>query len=79
MIDQPADTFPLALVDVSAERDPVAAAANWSPPMRCCRSPWRTARRSSAMLIRVAPDEHVLMLSVHHVVFDEWSDQVFPA
>ncbi|MFD6286392.1 amino acid adenylation domain-containing protein, partial [Streptomyces sp. NPDC060205] len=77
VIDQPADTFPLALVDVSAERDPVAAARELVaadavlPFALAADSPIR------AMLIRVAPDEHVLMLSVHHIVFDEWSDQVF--
>ncbi|MFJ4243824.1 amino acid adenylation domain-containing protein, partial [Streptomyces iakyrus] len=77
VIDQPADPFPLALVDVSAERDPVAAARELVaadavlPFALAADSPLR------AMLIRVAPDEHVLMLSVHHIVFDEWSDQVF--
>lgn len=29
-----------------------------------------------ATLIRVAPDEHVLALSMHHVVFDEWSGRI---
>src|SRR5581483_7249592 len=27
-------------------------------------------------LIRLRPDEHVLALSLHHVVFDEWSGQI---
>ncbi|MGI5423693.1 non-ribosomal peptide synthase/polyketide synthase [Streptomyces sp. CA-179760] len=77
VIDQPAETFPLVLVDVSAERDPVAAARELIvadavlPFALAADSPIR------AMLIRVAPDEHVLMVSVHHIVFDEWSDQVF--
>ncbi|MGC5568994.1 condensation domain-containing protein, partial [Streptomyces sp. FR-108] len=30
-----------------------------------------------ATLFRLAPDEHVLALAMHHVVFDEWSDRIF--
>ncbi|WP_261991509.1 non-ribosomal peptide synthetase, partial [Streptomyces sp. OR43] len=77
VIDQPADAFPLALVDVSAERDPVAAARELVAADAVLPFDLAADALIRALLIRVAPDEHVLALSVHHVVFDEWSDQVF--
>ncbi|MGC5568993.1 condensation domain-containing protein, partial [Streptomyces sp. FR-108] len=30
-----------------------------------------------ATLLRLAPAEHVLVVALHHVVFDEWSDRIF--
>ncbi|MFJ6574306.1 amino acid adenylation domain-containing protein, partial [Streptomyces sp. NPDC091292] len=77
VVDQPSDMFPLALVDVSAERDPETSARELVAADAA--QPFDLAADSliRAMLIRVAPDEHVLALSVHHVVFDEWSDQIF--
>src|SRR6266699_2980714 len=30
-----------------------------------------------ACLVRLAADEHMLVLSVHHAVFDEWSEGIF--
>ncbi|MEU8530895.1 amino acid adenylation domain-containing protein, partial [Streptomyces sp. NPDC048629] len=77
VIDEPAETFPLALVDVSAERDPVAAARELVGADAVLPFDLAADSLIRAMLIRVAPDEHVLALSVHHVVFDEWSDQIF--
>ncbi|MFJ2261195.1 amino acid adenylation domain-containing protein, partial [Streptomyces sp. NPDC087844] len=76
LIDSPAE-FMLPLVDVSGEPDPVIAArdlvaADAAVPFDLARGPLMRAT-----LVRLAPDEHVLALSVHHVVFDEWSDRVF--
>ncbi|MFE4337391.1 amino acid adenylation domain-containing protein, partial [Streptomyces sp. NPDC056831] len=77
VMDQPSEMFPLALVDVSAERDPVAAARELVAADAVLPFDLAADSLIRAMLIRVAPDEHVLALSVHHVVFDEWSDEVF--
>ena len=30
-----------------------------------------------ARLLRLAPDDHILVLVIHHIAFDEWSTQVF--
>ncbi|MFC9249713.1 amino acid adenylation domain-containing protein, partial [Streptomyces sp. NPDC057136] len=77
VIDQPPEAFPLVLVDVSAERDPVASARGLVAADAALPFDLAADSLIRASLIRVAPDEHVLALSVHHVVFDEWSDQIF--
>ncbi|MFD3658897.1 amino acid adenylation domain-containing protein, partial [Streptomyces sp. NPDC058620] len=77
VIDQPSETFPLVLVDVSAERDPEASARELVAADAALPFDLAADSLIRAMLIRVAPDEHVLALSVHHVVFDEWSDRIF--
>ncbi|MCW6008653.1 amino acid adenylation domain-containing protein, partial [Micromonospora sp. CPCC 205371] len=74
VIDPPRP-FPLPMADVSgggvavadwlAAQDAVAAFDLADGPL--CR----------ALLIRLAPDEHMLALSVHHVAFDEWSERIF--
>ncbi|MGN9822086.1 amino acid adenylation domain-containing protein, partial [Streptomyces sp. SD11] len=76
LIDSPRE-FMLPLVDVSGEPDPMTAARDLvavdaTVPFDLTRGPL-----VRATLVRLAPDEHVLALSVHHVVFDEWSDRVF--
>ncbi|MFI2352086.1 amino acid adenylation domain-containing protein [Streptomyces sp. NPDC019443] len=76
LIDAPS-AFPLPLIDVSTEGDPLHAAgklvaADEATPFDLAGGPL-----IRAMLIRVAPDEHVLALSMHHVVSDEWSTRIF--
>ncbi|WP_314413681.1 non-ribosomal peptide synthetase [Streptomyces sp. DSM 40484] len=76
LIDPPS-AFPLPLIDVSTEGDPLHAAgklvaADEATPFDLADGPL-----IRAMLIRVAPDEHVLALSMHHVVSDEWSTRIF--
>ncbi|MFC9249714.1 amino acid adenylation domain-containing protein, partial [Streptomyces sp. NPDC057136] len=76
VIDPPAP-FPLPVVDVSEATDPVAAAhalvaADAATPFDLTNGPL-----VRAALIRLAPDEHVLALTMHHVVTDEWSERIF--
>ncbi|MFJ6574310.1 amino acid adenylation domain-containing protein, partial [Streptomyces sp. NPDC091292] len=76
MIDPPAP-FPLPVVDVSEAADPVGAAhalvaADAATPFDLTNGPL-----VRAALIRLALDEHVLALTMHHVVTDEWSERIF--
>ncbi|WP_330327930.1 non-ribosomal peptide synthetase [Streptomyces pseudovenezuelae] len=75
-VDAPAG-FPLPLIDVSGEPDPVVAArelvaGDAAVPFDLAQGPL-----VRATLVRLAPDQHVLAVTVHHIVFDEWSDRVF--
>ncbi|MFD4562314.1 amino acid adenylation domain-containing protein, partial [Streptomyces sp. NPDC058469] len=76
VIDPPAPLL-LPVADVSGEADLGAAA--WVLMAADVALPFDLAGGSliRALLIRLAPDEHVLALSMHHVVFDEWSKGVF--
>ena len=75
VIDPPGE-FPLPLTDVSGEADPARAvrdllAAEVMRPFDLTAGPLIRAR-----LVRVAAWEHVLAVTVHHVVFDEWSGRI---
>ncbi|MHA4999279.1 condensation domain-containing protein, partial [Streptomyces sp. SD18] len=76
VIDPPTPVV-LPVVDVSGDADPLSAAERLvaqdaSTPFELALGPLvRT------LLIRLGDDAHVLALSVHHAVFDEWSDHVF--
>ncbi|MGW5658476.1 condensation domain-containing protein, partial [Streptomyces humi] len=76
VIDRPTPCA-LPLADVSAAADRGAAA--WALMSADAALPFSLSDGPliRALLIRLAPDEHVLALSMHHVVFDEWSKQVF--
>ncbi|MFJ2264725.1 amino acid adenylation domain-containing protein, partial [Streptomyces sp. NPDC087844] len=76
VIDPP-KPLPLPVADVSGEEDLGAAA--WILMAADVALPFDLAAGPlvRALLIRLAPDEHVLALSMHHVVFDEWSKGVF--
>ncbi|MGC5568942.1 amino acid adenylation domain-containing protein, partial [Streptomyces sp. FR-108] len=76
VIDPP-EPLPLPVADVSGEADLGAAA--WVLMAADVALPFDLAAGPlvRALLIRLAPDEHVLALSMHHVVFDEWSKGVF--
>ncbi|MEU3104023.1 amino acid adenylation domain-containing protein [Streptomyces griseoflavus] len=54
----------------AAEVASVVAAFAWSP-MDLAAGPL-----ARALLVRCAPGEHVLVLNVHHIVFDDWSTGV---
>ncbi|MFJ1551977.1 amino acid adenylation domain-containing protein, partial [Streptomyces sp. NPDC088246] len=75
VIDEPAP-FELRVVEVPTGADPVVAvrgvvAADAQVPFDLARGPLLRAT-----LIRVAAQEHVLALSMHHVVSDEWSGRI---
>ncbi|WP_035798962.1 non-ribosomal peptide synthetase [Kitasatospora mediocidica] len=65
--------------DLSGEPDPEAAARtqldelSTTPFDLGAEAPLRTR------LLRLGPDHHVLLLAVHHIVFDGWSTQVLLA
>ncbi|WP_344591682.1 amino acid adenylation domain-containing protein, partial [Actinomadura vinacea] len=76
VIDQPA-SLSLPIADVSTGPDPLRAAerlvaADAGAPFDLAAGPL-----IRACLIRLTAEEHVLALSVHHVIFDEWSAGVF--
>ncbi|MFF0526724.1 amino acid adenylation domain-containing protein, partial [Actinomadura nitritigenes] len=76
VIDPPSP-FRLPVVDVSAAADPREAAgllvgADAVEPFDLAAGPL-----IRACLVRLSGDEHVLILTVHHVVFDEWSAGIF--
>jgi amino acid adenylation domain-containing protein len=75
VIDPPGP-FSLPVTDVSGEPDPESAAralvaADAAVPFDLAAGPLLRAR-----LVRVGAGDHVLVLSAHHVVFDEWSEQI---
>ena len=73
----PAARFPLPVADVSGAADPsraaeVLVAADAVAPFDLAAGPV-----IRACLVRLAGDFHMLVLSVHHVVFDERSGRIF--
>ncbi|MCW6011170.1 AMP-binding protein, partial [Micromonospora sp. CPCC 205371] len=75
VIDPPAPV-PLPVVDLAGRDDAVEVAERLvaldaAVPFDLARGP--VVR---AVLIRLAPDEHALALTLHHVVFDEWSGRI---
>ncbi|MFJ9381828.1 amino acid adenylation domain-containing protein, partial [Streptomyces sp. NPDC101455] len=75
VIDPPTG-LPLPVVDVSGcarprdEADRLVGKDGLTPFDLACGPLVR------ATLVRLTPDEHVLALAMHHVVFDEWSDGI---
>ncbi|MFD3658962.1 condensation domain-containing protein, partial [Streptomyces sp. NPDC058620] len=76
VIDPPAP-MPLPVLDLSGSMDPQAAANDMFAKDTLTPFDLANGPLVRAMLTRLAPDEHVLSLVIHHVVFDEWSDRVF--
>ncbi|MET9567516.1 condensation domain-containing protein, partial [Streptomyces tauricus] len=75
VIDPPSE-FALPVVDVSGSKNPTVItrellSADAVTPFDLANGPM-----IRATLIRLAQDEHVLALSTHHVVSDEWSDRI---
>ncbi|KUM82354.1 non-ribosomal peptide synthetase, partial [Streptomyces pseudovenezuelae] len=75
VVDPPAPV-PLPVVDVSGSIDPRGEAdrtvgKDGLTPFDLAHGPL-----VRATLVRLAPDDHVLALALHHVVFDEWSDRI---
>ncbi|MFD3658960.1 condensation domain-containing protein, partial [Streptomyces sp. NPDC058620] len=76
VIDPPAP-MPLPVLDLSGSMDPQAAANDMVTKDALTPFDLANGPLLRATLVRLAPDEHVLSLVIHHVVFDEWSDRVF--
>jgi amino acid adenylation domain-containing protein len=68
--------FTLERVDVSSEREPEAAAGRLVDEETRRPADLGRPRLFRARLLRLAEDDHVLHLLVHHIVFDEWSKVV---
>ncbi|QXV55798.1 non-ribosomal peptide synthetase/MFS transporter [Amycolatopsis sp. TNS106] len=64
----PADRVPVSLVDITADRVDAACRAELARPFALDREP-----PLRASLFRIAADEHVLALTVHHIATDNWS------
>jgi acyl carrier protein len=76
VIDPPAPV-PLPVADVSGQPDPPACARALVATDAAAPFDLAAGPLIRACLIRLAPDDHVLALSVHHVVCDEWSAEIF--
>ncbi|MFC9249754.1 condensation domain-containing protein, partial [Streptomyces sp. NPDC057136] len=74
-IDPPAP-MPFPVLDLSGSVDPQGAAHD--VVTKDAVTPFDLAQGPlvRAALVRLAPDDHILSLVIHHVVFDEWSDRV---
>ncbi|HEX7313562.1 MAG TPA: amino acid adenylation domain-containing protein, partial [Pyrinomonadaceae bacterium] len=74
LVDPPAPC-PLPLRDLSALDPAAAEQAARAAAARDARRPFDLARGPllRASLLRLAPDEHLLLCSVHHIVSDGWS------
>jgi amino acid adenylation domain-containing protein len=66
----------LPFTDVSGEPDPAGAARELLSAEAVVPFDLAADRLVRARLVRVAAGEHVLALTAHHVVFDEWSGQI---
>ncbi|WP_411143365.1 amino acid adenylation domain-containing protein [Streptomyces sp. x-80] len=70
---------PLPLIDLAEQADPAAARERLDAVVRAeVDRPFdlRTGPLFRPVLVRVAPDEHVLVLCAHHIVTDGWSTGV---
>ncbi|MFI2352997.1 amino acid adenylation domain-containing protein [Streptomyces sp. NPDC019443] len=72
----PTSEIPMPVVDVSSGDDPLSAAERLIAQDTTAPFDLATGPLIRAVLIRLAADEHVLALSMHHVVFDEWSGRI---
>jgi amino acid adenylation domain-containing protein len=75
----PSATLDLDVVDLVGYQDPLAKARQW-----CCGFAGRPFNISTdllvrAVLYRIAPQTHVLCVSMHHLVTDGWSMGIFTA
>ncbi len=76
MIDPPPSRVPVPVVDVSADADPEAAAERFTAAD--ARVPFDLAAgpQVRASVVRISPEEHLVVLAMHHVVADEWSARI---
>ncbi|HYN22024.1 MAG TPA: amino acid adenylation domain-containing protein, partial [Thermoanaerobaculia bacterium] len=72
----PAAALPLALLDLGVSQDPEAEALRLAA--EDARRPFdlRHGPLLRATLLRLGPEQHVLLLAMHHIVSDGWSMRV---
>ncbi len=71
-IEPPPETVPIPVTDLSGEADPFGRAVELSnaevrKPFDLTRPPFR------ASALRLGPDDHVLLVTMHHIATDGWS------
>ncbi len=71
----PPAPFPLPCIDLAALPDGLAGAEAWRLARAEAASPFDLARGplTRALLVRRGPGEHLLLVSMHHIVSDGWS------
>jgi hypothetical protein len=62
--------------DVSAEPDPYSAARDAMDQSLREDASLSSGRPFTAELFRLAPDDHIFMLKLHHIITDAWSNDV---
>jgi amino acid adenylation domain-containing protein len=68
--------FRLPVVDLRGEEEPTAAAERWAREEAARPFDLGQGRPFRARLLRLGEREHVLLLTLHHIVADGWSLQV---
>ncbi|WP_219536840.1 non-ribosomal peptide synthase/polyketide synthase [Nonomuraea guangzhouensis] len=76
IIDPPSG-FDLPLVDLTDQADPSQAARAWVTSDTAKPFVLDTGPLIRGSLLRLAGDEHLLTLCMHHIVADEWSAKIF--
>ena len=73
----PPAPVPLPLLDVSDRPDPQQAARDAVDGLAERPFDLETGPLFRAALVRIGPDDHVLLVNIHHIVYDGWSEGVF--
>ncbi|WP_344594355.1 condensation domain-containing protein, partial [Actinomadura vinacea] len=76
VIDPPPSLFPFPVVDVSGAEDPVVVTRRLLAADAVMPFDLSTGPMMRGSLMRLGAREHVLALTLHHVVADEWSGRV---
>ncbi|MEW2378725.1 amino acid adenylation domain-containing protein [Micromonospora sp. NPDC047812] len=72
-IDPPGAAFPLGLDDLTGHADPAAALARLQQEESTAPFDLAAGPLFRGRLVVLAPDRHVLLLTMHHIVSDGWS------
>ena len=72
----PADDRPIELVDLSSQSDPHKAAAEWSRQEASRPFDLQASPPVRLRLLRLGAEEHLLLCTLHHIVFDGWSQSI---
>ena len=71
--------FDIAATELSPSSHPNPAAQAQEIILSEIRRPFDLARGPllRALLLKQADDDHILVLTIHHIIFDEWSSELF--
>ncbi|MEV6979594.1 amino acid adenylation domain-containing protein, partial [Kitasatospora sp. NPDC093806] len=76
VIVDPAGTIPLERLDLSGAADPEQAAREHTQRQADQPFDLATGPLTRAHLLHLAPQDHILLITVHHSIFDGWSINV---